>query len=91
MSIASKFREWKLEHDEFWFIFVVPFMIGAVAIPTIVAAVYAVMHTAFLKKALLIALGAVGIVFAVWFVGLVLFLLHEALSGLFDRTTGKEE
>lgn len=85
------FKKWREEHGEFWFIFVVPFMIGAVAIPTIVAAVYAVMHTAFLKKALLIALGAVGIVFAVWFVGLVLFLLHEALSGLFDRTTGKGE
>jgi len=69
--------------------FVVPFIIGAVAIPTIVTVVYAVINTAFLKKALLFVLGAVGIVFAVWFVGLVLFLLYETLSGMFDRTTGE--
>lgn len=85
------FKKWKDKHDELWYMFLLPMAVGMVAIPVAVLSVYAVMHTAFLKKALLVVLGGVGIVFAVWITGLVLLLLHEALSELFDRTTGKEE
>ena len=85
------FKKWKDEHYEFWCMFVLPFMVGTVAIPVTVAVVWSVMNMAFLKKAVLVTLGVVVIVFVVWFAGLVLLLLHEALSELFDRTTGKEE
>ena len=85
------FKKWKEKHDELWHMFLLPMAVGMVAIPVAVLSVYAVMNTAFLRKALLFMLGVAGMVFAVWIVGLVLLLLHEALSGLFDRTTGKEE
>lgn len=85
------FKKWKKRHDELWYMFLLPMVVGMVAIPVAVLSVYAVKNSAFLQKALLGALGVVGIVFAVWVVGLVLCFLHSALSELFDRTTGKGE
>ena len=85
------FNKWKEKHDGLWYMFLLPMAVGMVAVPVAVLSVCAVMYTAFLRKALLVVLGGVGIVFAVWVVGLVLLMLHEALSELFDRTTGKEE
>ena len=87
----SKFEKWKEKHDGLWYMFLLPMAVGLVAIPSVVLSVYAVMNLAFLKKALLVVLGVAGIVFAVWIVGLVLCLLHGALSDLFDSVTGKGE
>lgn len=85
------FKKWKEKHDGLWYMFLLPMAVGMVAIPVAVLSVYAVMNMVFLQKALLFMLGVAGIVFAVWIVGLVLLLLHEALSGLFDSVHGKEE